>query len=165
MKWFLLLLRRLGAAFIDYSLFVQLTIFSIYSMEVTNFKSEGLLTGVYIIGALLISFIWFSLFAFKDLYNGISPGRWLMGMAVRNQSDHKLPDRRVLFLRNLYLLSGPFELVELVSNKFQLRRADKDFKTVVIKLTNPKFRILRIIALIVFIAFYTWFPYLMGEMK
>ena len=73
----LLLIRRLGAAIIAYSLFVQLTIFSISSMEITNFKADSPF-GIYIIGILLISLTWVTPFAFKDSYNGISPSRWII---------------------------------------------------------------------------------------
>jgi uncharacterized RDD family membrane protein YckC len=73
----------------------------------------------------------------KDLVNGISLGRWVMGIMVRDENDYtQIPSRGRLVLRNLFLILWPIEFVVLMLNNDVKRLGDKFEKTVV--LVNPQ---------------------------
>ncbi len=92
------------------------------------------------------------LFFSKDSYRGISFGRWIMGIMVRNDVDNEVPSYMSLFIRNLFILVWPVELIILLVNTDKKRLADKVSKTIVLensKETNRLFRI-GVLFLIVF---------------
>jgi len=58
------------------------------------------------------------LYFVKDSFKGISFGKWIMGIMIRDDNEQKLiPSFWTLFIRNLYLVLWPIELVVLISNK------------------------------------------------
>jgi len=71
----------------------------------------------------------------KDSYRGISVGRWIMGIMVRNESDNQVPSYFRLFIRNLFTIIWPVEFIVLLVNSDKKRIADKVSKTIVLK--NP----------------------------
>ncbi|MEH0158737.1 RDD family protein [Limibacter armeniacum] len=76
------------------------------------------------------------LFMCKDLYRGVSPGRWIAGIEVRDNRDiRKVPSIGHLFLRNLFLAVWPVEMLVLLTSKGNARLGDRLAKTEVID--NP----------------------------
>jgi uncharacterized RDD family membrane protein YckC len=75
------------------------------------------------------------LFFSKDSFRGISAGRWIMGIMVRNESDNHVPSYIRLLIRNLFIIIWPVELIVLLVNNNKGRIGDKVTKTIVVK--NP----------------------------
>lgn len=71
----------------------------------------------------------------KDTFKGISIGRWIIGIMVRNESDNQVPSYLKLFTRNLFTLIWPIEIIALFVNRDNKRISDKVSKTDVLK--NP----------------------------
>lgn len=72
----------------------------------------------------------------KDSYRGISVGRWIMGIMVRNESDNQVPSYIRLLIRNLFIIIWPVEFIVLLVNDDKRRIGDKVTKTMVFR--NPK---------------------------
>lgn len=88
----------------------------------------------------LISFtiipVAFLIFICKDFVKGISLGRWIMGIMVRDFHDHKkIPQKWKLMIRNMLLVVWPIELLVMMLSKSKQRLGDKIAKTLV--LNNP----------------------------
>ncbi len=76
------------------------------------------------------------LFFSKESIQGISFGKWVMGIMVRTEASHEIPSKGKLLLRNLFLVISPLEFLTLISSKNKQRLGDKVTQTVV--LNNPK---------------------------
>ena len=98
------------------------------------------------------SFIYFS----KDSFGGISPGKWIMGVMVReNESDEKTPSFGKLFIRNLSIVIWPVEVIALILNSNKRRLGDILAGAVVLENKNKAKKSKRITALIfIFAVFY-----------
>src|SRR5258708_3059395 len=56
----------------------------------------------------------FILYFAKDSINGISLGKWVMGIMVRDENDpQEIPSVGRLFIRNLFILIWPVEFIVL----------------------------------------------------
>ncbi len=104
----------------------------------------------------------FILYFAKDFIKGISIGKWIMGIMVRDENDHnEIPAFGRLFLRNLMIIIWPVEFVVLATNNKKKRLGDKIAKTVVVKSPNKPTKLPRVLALIgfgiVFFAFVFFF--------
>ena len=78
----------------------------------------------------------FLLYFAKDSVKGISVGKWIMGIMVRDASNHdEVPSFGRLFLRNLFVIIWPVEFIVLASSPERKRLGDKTAKTVVVE--NP----------------------------
>ena len=76
----------------------------------------------------------FALYFFKDSVYGMSPGRFVLGIAVRDGSaPGDIPSVLRLALRNLFIAIWPVEFLVLVFSKQKRRIGDLVAKTVVIK--------------------------------
>ena len=73
----------------------------------------------------------------KDSIKGISPGKWCLGLMIRNaNSPDIIPSLWVLFVRNYIALTAHFlEFPKIIFDKNNQRFADIYFVTVVID--NP----------------------------
>ncbi|MFK8008399.1 MAG: RDD family protein [Saprospiraceae bacterium] len=72
----------------------------------------------------------------KDFYKGISLGKWMFGLMVRDERNPaKVPSFLRLFLRNLLIVIWPIELILLFTNDGK-RLGDKVAKTIVIENSN-----------------------------
>ena len=156
MNWYINLIRRLCACLLDMAVFVGI-IFPFIFWSTYQMAQSPEKIGLFMLMNFGVGLVWIYFYFSKDAINGISPGRWLTGIAVRNQSDHKSPKKNILFYRNLYLIQWPLELIELITNKYQLRKADKRFKTVVIKDSKPEHRTARIIISLILVLLYFLF--------
>jgi uncharacterized RDD family membrane protein YckC len=81
--------------------------------------------------AILILLPFFLLYFSKDMVEGISFGKWVLGIMIRNESDNKIPSYLKLFLRNLFIIIWPIELLVLVFNKDNKRLGDMRTNTLV----------------------------------
>lgn len=77
-------------------------------------------------------FIYFA----KDSFGGVSIGKWIMGIMVRDDKDSSIiPSFGRLFLRNAFIAIWPVEFIVMAINDDKKRIGDKVAKTYVIK--NP----------------------------
>ncbi|MFD1739760.1 RDD family protein [Bacillus salitolerans] len=78
--------------------------------------------------------IFFIFYCLKDSFKGISLGKWVIGIGVRDENDRSdIPSIPRLFLRNLLLVIWPIEFIVLAINKNKQRLGDKVANTIVIK--------------------------------
>lgn len=102
----------------------------------------------------------FILYFAKDSYQGISLGKWIMGIMVRDQNNlNKVPSFGRLFLRNLFLIIWPIEFLILATNKQNKRLGDTLTKAVVLKNPIRSSKSSRIIALISVVILFFVFIY------
>ncbi|MGJ8659991.1 MAG: RDD family protein [Cellulophaga fucicola] len=140
--------RRIVAFAIDHSIFsfliISITFLSLGSdfineTNFSNFLSKMLPSMV--IGLL----IYFS----KDTIKGISPGKWIMGIMVRDENNpSEVPSFGRLLTRNLFLIIWPVEFIVLATNQNKKRLGDKTVKAIVVKNPNKPSKLPRIIALV-----------------
>lgn len=85
----------------------------------------------------------------KDVVKGISIGRWIMGIMIRDQADtNVIPSPVRLFVRNLFIVVWPLEFLVLAFNKNKKRLGDQVAKTVVVNNPNKPKRAIRILTLL-----------------
>jgi hypothetical protein len=85
----------------------------------------------------------------KDCLRGISVGKWVMGIMVRDEHNkNEIPSFGRLFLRNLFLVIWPVEFIVLATNDQKRRLGDKIAKTVVLENPDKPTKLPRILALI-----------------
>lgn len=78
-----------------------------------------------------------TVYALKDSFSGMSPGRFVLGIAVRNQDDPTAcPSVMRLALRNLSNFIWPVEFFVLAFSKDKRRLGDRATRTVVIRRTD-----------------------------
>ncbi|SDH55314.1 RDD family protein [Winogradskyella thalassocola] len=98
----------------------------------------------------------------KDAIKGISIGKWIMGIMVRDEANSEnVPSFGKLLFRNLFLIIWPVEFIVLAVSNEKKRLGDKVAKTIVVKNPNKPSKTPRVIALIgigiVFITFMVLF--------
>ena len=150
-------IRRLAAFFIDHFVMTFLMVAIIFLSLGTNFlesNSFGKMTSI----MLLVMGPGFFLYFAKDSYKGISIGRWIMGIMVRSEKDYgSTPSFWKLFIRNLFLVIWPVEVIVLAVSDAKKRLGDNVADTIVLKNPDKPKRLPRILALIgvgiVFFAF------------
>jgi uncharacterized RDD family membrane protein YckC len=128
--------RRIAAFFIDHILFTFCIVMGIFLMVGTEFEDiRGAL--IRIVGMLAILIPGLFIYTAKDTVKGISPGKWVMGIMVRDANDPtKVPNFGRLLVRNLLIFIWPVEMIILATNPERRRLGDQIGKTVV--LNNPK---------------------------
>ncbi len=100
----------------------------------------------------------FILYFAKDSLKGISAGKWIMGIMVRDENNqNEIPSFGRLLLRNLFITIWPVEFIALATNDQKKRLGDKVAKTIVVKNPNKPTKFPRILALIgVGVAFFVF---------
>ncbi|EPR69780.1 hypothetical protein ADIWIN_4055 [Winogradskyella psychrotolerans RS-3] len=98
----------------------------------------------------------------KDAIKGISIGKWIMGIMIRDEANpENVPSFGKLLFRNLFLIIWPVEFIVLAVSTDKKRLGDKVAKTIVVQNPNKPSKTPRIIALIgigiVFITFMVLF--------
>lgn len=103
----------------------------------------------------------FLLYFAKDSIKGISVGRWILGIMVRdsNNPDH-IPRFGRLLVRNLFLIIWPVEFIVLALSKERKRLGDRTTETIVVNNPNKPGKLPRIIALVAVGATFFLFAYL-----
>lgn len=141
--------RRIVAYFIDHvviSFLIISTIFSFLGIDFVEKSDTPKFVQTILFTMLFGFFFYFS----KDAIKGISPGKWVMGIMVRDQNDLNVkPSFARLFLRNITLVIWPIEFIVLATSDKKLRLGDNLSKTVVLENPNKPSKTPRIIALII----------------
>jgi uncharacterized RDD family membrane protein YckC len=149
--------RRIAAFIIDHFTMTFLIVGFVFLSLGTDFMDENnfsnLLTKM--LPTLLVGFL---LYCAKDSIKGVSPGKWVMGIMVRNEnSPSGVPSFGKLFIRNLFLIIWPIEFIVLASSQDKKRLGDKVAKAIVVKNPNKPTKLPRILALVgIGIAFFTF---------
>jgi len=140
--------RRIAAFMIDHFV-MSILIVSIFFLFIdSNFMDENnvgrmttLMLAVFLTG--------FLLYFAKDSIKGISAGKWIMGIMVRDSVDtNKIPSFWRLLARNLFIIIWPVEFIVLASSYQKKRVGDIIANTVVVKNPNKPSKLPRILALI-----------------
>ncbi|MDQ3190456.1 MAG: RDD family protein [Bacteroidota bacterium] len=149
--------RRIAAFIIDHFVMTFLMVSIAFIALEPNFMDENNPSKMMTI-MLAVMIPGFVLYFAKDSLKGISVGKWIMGIMVRDvNNQNEIPSTGRLFLRNLFIIIWPVEFIVLAANDQKKRLGDKVAKTVVVKNPNKPTKLPRISALIgvgiVFFAF------------
>lgn len=91
----------------------------------------------------------FALYFGKDSIKGISIGKWIFGIMVRDEDNPDVvPSIGKLFIRNVFLIIWPVEFIVLASSNEKKRLGDNIAKTRVVKNPNKPGKVPRILALV-----------------
>ncbi|TVZ09802.1 putative RDD family membrane protein YckC [Cellulophaga sp. RHA_52] len=147
--------RRIVAFIIDHYIFsfliTSITFLSLGSDFINETNFSNILSKMLPVMGIGL-FLYFS----KDAIKGISLGKWIMGIMVRDENNSSnVPSFGRLFIRNLYLIIWPVEFIVLATNQHKKRLGDKTAKAIVVKNPNKPAKLPRILALV--IAGFTFF--------
>lgn len=159
--------RRIAAFLIDHFVitFLMVTILYLFSGDVIMDGDNPEQIIPLLLSVLIPGFI---LYFGKDSYQGISVGKWIMGIMVRDENDfNKVPSIGRLFLRNLFLIIWPIEFIVLAISEQKRRLGDTVAKTVVLRNSAKSSKALRIIAMISVVMMFSVFMFFIvgGTMK
>ena len=140
--------RRIAAFIIDHFVMTFLMVSIVFIALGPNFMDENnpskMMTTM-----LFVMIPGFILYFAKDSLKGISAGKWIMGIMVRDENNqNEIPSFGRLFLRNLFIIIWPVEFIVLATSDQKKRLGDKVAKTVVVKIPNKPTKLPRILALI-----------------
>jgi uncharacterized RDD family membrane protein YckC len=149
--------RRIAAFIIDHFIFTFLIVGIVFLSLGTDFMDENSLNNLItkVLPTIIIGLV---LYFVKDSIKGISPGKWIMGIMVRNENNPaEVPSFGRLLIRNLFLIIWPIEFIVLASSQEKKRLGDKTAKAIVVKNPNKLTKLPRVLALVgVGIAFFTF---------
>ncbi len=125
--------RRMAAFLADHFIMSFLIVMLFFSTLGTDFldasKIHAVTKMIFILPAFLLYFA-------KDAVKGISPGKWIFGIMVRDANDPSaVPSFAKLFIRNIFLVIWPVEFLVLAASPDKKRLGDKVAETIVVK--NP----------------------------
>jgi len=140
--------RRIAAFFIDHCVMTFLMVLMIFVALGPNFMDQNNPIKITITIFLVITLGFFLYFA-KDSIKGISVGRWVMGIMVREETNqNSTPSFGKMIKRNLFLIIWPVEFIIFATNEEKKRLGDKASKTVVLQNPNKPKRLQRILVLV-----------------
>ena len=147
--------RRIAAFLIDHFVMTFLMVSIVFMVLGPNFMDENNPSNM-MITMLFVMVPSFILYFAKDSLKGISIGKWIMEIMVRDEKNqNEIPSFGRLFLRNLFIIIWPVEFIVLVTDNQKKRLGDKVAKAVVVKNPNKPAKLPRILELIgVGIAFF-----------
>jgi uncharacterized RDD family membrane protein YckC len=129
--------RRFFAWLIDISLLQMLlipVIIYLFAIAESNEPVISVSLGIGSIAVLLTL-----LFLMRDSVKGISPGKYLLGLAVRNNGNYSVtPSLTKLFVRNIPLLLAPLEGLVMIFNPRKRRLGDLLTGTAVVRVAPTK---------------------------
>ncbi|MEW7289389.1 RDD family protein [Aquimarina sp. 2304DJ70-9] len=149
--------RRIAAFMIDHFVMTFLMVSIVFLALGPNFMAENNM-GKMTTTMLTVMLPGFLLYFAKDSIKGISVGKWIMGIMVRDANNRsETPSFGRLLIRNLFILIWPVEFIVLASSQEKKRLGDKTAKTIVVKNPNKPTKLPRILALVaVGLAFFTF---------
>ena len=137
--------RRIVAFLIDHSVMTFLMVTMVFITH-PNFMNELSKMGTTMLPIMIFGFV---LYFAKDSIKGISVGKWIMGIMVRDENNpNEIPSFGRLFLRNLFIPIFLIEFIVLAASEQKKRLGDIVAKTVVVKNPNKSAKFPRILALI-----------------
>ena len=123
--------RRIFAFTVDHIMFCALAGFAGLAAMGQNIEShtqESFGRMMYVVVLMFLAYF------MKDCIGGASPGKRLMGLRVRDESNHQItPKFWSLFVRNLFIAIWPVEFIVLATSKDKQRIGDRIAKTIVIR--------------------------------
>ena len=91
----------------------------------------------------------FLLYIAKDSIKGVSFGKWMMGVMVRDAvNPSQIPSFARLFARNLFLIIWPVEFIVLASSQEKRRLGDKSVKSIVVENNTKTSKLPRTLAVV-----------------
>lgn len=127
--------RRIAAFLIDHFIMTFLIVAIVFLSLGTSYMDEPdfFNTAIRMLPAMVFGmFLYFS----KDSIKGISVGKWIMGIMIRDENNPtQIPSFGRLFSRNLSFVIFPIECIVLAISEEKKRLGDKTAKTIVVK--NP----------------------------
>lgn len=107
----------------------------------------------------------FGIYFSKDSFRGISPGKWIMGIMVRDEKNrNEIPSFGRLLLRNMVIIIWPIEFIVLALSDNKKRIGDILAKTLVLKNPNKPEKLPRVLSLIgVGVMFFIFFFAFIGN--
>ena len=91
----------------------------------------------------------FGIYFSKDSYKGISAGKWIMGIMIRDEKNrNEVPSFTRLFVRNIFIIIWPIEFIVLALSDNKKRIGDNIAKTLVLKNSNKPQKLPRVLSLI-----------------
>lgn len=140
--------RRIAAFILDHFIFTFSIVAFIFLALGTSYL-DNLNSGKFFSTTLIGFLIGFGIYFSKDSYKGTSPGKWIMGIMVRDEKDRNItPSFGRLFVRNLFIVIWPIEFLVMALNDNKKRIGDNITNSVVLKNPNKPEKSPRIIALI-----------------
>ncbi|WP_296385897.1 RDD family protein [Winogradskyella sp.] len=139
--------RRISAYFIDHFAMTFLIVAIVFLSLGTDFMNENNFSNLAsrMLPTMLIGLI---LYFSKDTIKGISIGKWIMGIMIRDvENPSEVPSFSRLFLRNIFMIIWPVEFIVLAASQEKKRLGDNIAKTIVVKNPNKPTKSPRIIAL------------------
>ncbi|MGM0884047.1 MAG: RDD family protein [Bacillota bacterium] len=144
-----LIIRRLGAFFIDHIIFtflIVVTFFLVLDPSNSDISSMFIRMIVLMVAA-------FILYCCKDIINGRSIGKRFFGLAVRDDK-HNVPKVSKLIIRNLLTFLWPVELILILASQPKKKIGDRLVNTDVILVKNNKGILGMIISIISIVIFF-----------
>lgn len=140
--------RRIAAFLIDHFIFSFLIVSIVFLALGTDFIDSD--NFMQMISTMLFVMVpGFLIYFAKDSMNGISIGKWVMGIMVRDAADmNVVPSFGRLFLRNLFIIISPVEFIVLATSAQKKRLGDKAANTIVLANPNKPSKLPRIITLL-----------------
>lgn len=149
--------RRIAAFMVDHFVMTFLMVSIVFLAIGPNFMNENNMDKM-TTTMLAVMLPGFFLYFAKDSIKGISLGKWIMGIMVRDANNpDEAPSFGRLLVRNLFIIIWPVEFIVLASNKDKKRLGDNTAKTIVVKNPKKPKRLPRILALVgIGIAFFAF---------
>ncbi|WP_306352010.1 RDD family protein [Flavobacterium sp. '19STA2R22 D10 B1'] len=143
--------RRIVAFMIDHFVLSVINVSLIFLILGPNFTDEED-AGKLMIAIFTVIPIGMFIYFAKDNIKGMSLGKWIMGIMVRDADDNTItPSFGRLLLRNLLLIILPVEFIVLAASNDKRRLGDKAARAVVVKNPNKASKSMRIVILLLVI--------------
>ena len=140
--------RRIVAYIIDHCVMTFLIVILVFLAIGPNFLSDSG-SGKVIITLFVVVLPGLLIYFAKDSIKGISLGKWIMGIMVRDSKvPINVPSFGMLLLRNLLMIIWPVELIVLIVSDKKKRIGDNIANTIVVKNPNKPSKFPRILSLI-----------------
>ena len=140
--------RRIGAFLIDHFVMTFLMvslIFLVLGPEFMDDTNPEKMMSVMLAVGLPVFLLYFA----KDSIKGISLGRWILGIMVRDANNpDEVPSFGRLLVRNLFLIIWPIEFIVLATSNEKKRLGDNTAKTIVVNNPDKAGRLPRIMTLV-----------------
>ncbi|RIH66674.1 RDD family protein [Mariniphaga sediminis] len=155
--------RRIAAFIIDHFTITFLLVSTVFLSMGTSFLDNNDISKM-TITMLAVMPIGFLIYFVKDSIKGISMGKWIMGIMIRDADElNQVPSFGRLLIRNLLIIIWPVEFIVLALSQEKKRLGDKIVNTIVVNNPNKPNKLPRIIALIgVGITFFTFIILFVG---
>lgn len=140
--------RRIVAYLIDHLVMSVLAVGIIFLLLGPDFINNDNIAqiGQHVFSVMFITLL---IYMAKDCIDGVSIGKWVMGIRVRDEKNaSEIPSIGRLFLRNISVIIWPVEFLILISSTDKKRLGDKFANTIVVKNLNKPSKTKRIIPLV-----------------